>query len=486
MGFSLDISVPALTVFIQGLVSFFSPCVLPLIPLYIGYLSGGTGKRGEDGRMHYERSKVMLHTLCFVIGVSFAFFLLGLGFSTLGTFFKSNQLLFARVGGILVVLFGFYQLGFFGKSGAMGKEHRLPFKLDMLAMSPITALIMGFTFSFAWTPCVGPALASVLLMAASASTKALAFGLIGVYTLGFVVPFLAVGLFTTSLLEFFKTHGNVVKYTVKVGGILMIFMGLLMFTGRMNAVTGYLSSFQTQSSVQGSKEPGEGGDKTPAMTAGTEPESADSESGAETEATEAETGKTDTADAANPAEAGNTSAASDADKANAPEETAGDGEEGADQAEAGAQEVLPAIDFTLKDQYGNTHSLSDYKGKTIFLNFWATWCPPCRAEMPDIQKIYETYDTEGDDALIVLGVAGPGYGNEKSEEGIKEFLDENGYTYPVLMDTTGELFSAYGIYSYPTTFMIDRDGNVFGYASGQLNEDMMKNIIEQTMEGKRR
>ena len=461
MGFSLDISVPALTVFIQGLVSFFSPCVLPLIPLYFGYLSGGTGKRGEDGRMHYERSKVMLHTLCFVIGVSFAFFLLGLGFSTLGTFFKSNQLLFARVGGILVVLFGFYQLGFFGKSGAMGKEHRLPFKLDMLAMSAITAIIMGFTFRFAWTPFVGPALASVLLMAASASTKALAFGLIGVYTLGFVLPFLAVGLFTTSLLEFFKTHGNVVKYTVKVGGILMIFMGLLMFTGRMNAVTGYLSRFQTQSSVQGSKEPGEGGDKTPAMTAGTEPESADSESGAETEATEA-------------------------DKANAPEETAGDGEEGADQAEAGAQEVLPAIDFTLKDQYGNTHSLSDYKGKTIFLNFWATWCPPCRAEMPDIQKIYETYDTEGDDALIVLGVAGPGYGNEKSEEGIKEFLDENGYTYPVLMDTTGELFSAYGIYSYPTTFMIDRDGNVFGYASGQLNEDMMKNIIEQTMEGKRR
>lgn len=465
MGFSFDISVPALTVFIQGLVSFFSPCVLPLIPLYIGYLSGGTGRRGEDGRMHYERSKVMLHTLCFVIGVSFAFFLLGLGFSTLGTFFKSNQLLFARVGGILVVLFGFYQLGFFGKIGAMGREHRLPFKLDMLAMSPITALVMGFTFSFAWTPCVGPALASVLLMAASASTKALAFGLIGVYTLGFVLPFLAVGLFTTSLLEFFKTHGNVVKYTVKVGGILMIFMGLLMFTGRMNAVTGYLSRFQTQPSVQGSKEPGNGGDKTAAMAESTESESGDSQSEAE---------------AADP------SGITDTNKDNASEENSGEEEAGADQADAGAQEVLPAIDFTLKDQYGNTHSLSDYKGKTIFLNFWATWCPPCRAEMPDIQKLYETYDTEGDDALIVLGVAGPGYGNEKSEEGIKEFLDENGYTYPVLMDTTGELFSAYGIYSYPTTFMIDRDGNVFGYASGQLNEDMMKNIIEQTMEGKRR
>ena len=70
MGFSFDISVPVLTVFLQGLVSFFSPCVLPLLPLYIGYLSGGTGKRGEDGRIHYERKKVMIHTLCFVIGVA--------------------------------------------------------------------------------------------------------------------------------------------------------------------------------------------------------------------------------------------------------------------------------------------------------------------------------------------------------------------------------------------------------------------------------
>lgn len=104
MGFSFDISVPVLTVFLQGLVSFFSPCVLPLLPLYIGYLSGGTGKRGEDGRIHYERKKVMIHTLCFVIGVSFAFFLLGFGFSAMGNFFKSNQLMFARVGGILVVL----------------------------------------------------------------------------------------------------------------------------------------------------------------------------------------------------------------------------------------------------------------------------------------------------------------------------------------------------------------------------------------------
>ncbi|SET91727.1 cytochrome c biogenesis protein CcdA [Lacrimispora sphenoides] len=437
MGFSIDVSIPVMTVFLQGIISFFSPCVLPLIPLYIGYLSGGTGVRGEDGRIYYKRSKVMVHTVCFVIGVSFAFFLLGLGFSALGSFFKTNQLLFARVGGILVVLFGLYQLGVFGTSTVLGRERRLPFSLNTLAMSPLTALIMGFTFSFAWTPCVGPALASVLLMAASASTKAMGFVLIGVYTLGFVLPFLAVGFFTTTVLEFFKTHGNIAKNGVKVGGVLMVFMGILMFTGKMNAVTGYLSSIPSPTVTESRETP------QPETTA----EASEEESASEEEFA---------------SESGNTG---ESDEANQP---------------------LPAVDFTLTDQYGNTHSLSDYKGKTIFLNFWATWCPPCRAEMPDIQKIYETADTEGDNALIILGVAAPNYGSEKDEEGIKQFLNENGYTYPVLMDTNAELFEAYGVFSYPTTFMIDKDGNVFGYASGQLSEDTMRSIIEQTMKGQRK
>lgn len=410
MGFSLEISVPVLTVFFQGLLSFFSPCVLPLIPIYIGYLSGGTGQIGEDGRIHFKRSKVLFHTVFFVLGVSFAFFLLGLGFSAMGNFLKENQIWFARIGGVIVILFGLYQMGFLGKSYFLGKERRLPFKLDLLAMSPVTALVMGFTFSFAWTPCVGPALASVLLMTASAATKVTGFLYIAVYTAGFVLPFLAVGLFTTTLLEFFKNHMKVVHYTVKIGGILMIFMGVLMLTGKMNAVSGALSSTETQE-----------------------------------EATEAE-----------------------------PEEE-----------EEAAEEVktIPAIDFTLKDQYGNTHTLSDYKGKTVFLNFWATWCSPCKAEMPDIQKLYEEFQQED---VVILGVAAPNLGREKSEEGIKGFLEENGYTYPVVMDTEAEAFQAYGINSFPTTFMIDKDGNVFGYISGQLSEETMRDIIRQTVDGKRK
>jgi len=155
------------------------------------------------------------------------------------------------------------------------------------------------------------------------------------------------------------------------------------------------------------------------------------------------------------------------------------------ESESSENTMPPAIDFRLQDQYGNTHTLEDYKGKTIFLNFWATWCPPCRAEMPDIQKLHEEYSQEGEEALIVLGVAAPGMGQEQDEEGIRAFLEENGYTYPVLMDTEGDLFYSYGIRAFPTTFMIDRDGNVFGYISGQLTMEMMESIIRQTMEGKR-
>lgn len=432
MGFSLDVSVPAITVFMQGLLSFFSPCVLPLLPLYIGYLSGGTGMMGEDGRIYYKRSRVLCNTCFFVLGVSFAFFLLGAGVSALGGFFRGNQTSFVRLGAILIILFGLYQLGVFGSSEVLGQERRLHVNLEKLGMSPITALILGFTFSFAWTPCVGPALASVLLMAASAESKTSGFLLIGVYTLGFVLPFLAVGFFTTSLLEIFKKYRSVVKYTVKIGALLMIFMGILMFTGKMNAITGYLSKFPAAGNEQSA-----------------EKESAGGEQSAEQENTE--------------------NSANDGNDANTEEIP-----------------VVPAIDFTLTDQYGNEHTLSDYKGKTVFLNFWATWCPPCRREMPDIQKLYEEYQAEEDADVVILGIAAPNYGQEVSEDEIKQFLTDNGYTYPVVLDTDAEMFQSYMVYSFPTTFMIDKDGNVFGYATGQLSEDIMRDIIRQTVEGVRR
>jgi len=221
-------SVPVFTVFIQGLVSFFSPCIFPLLPVYMGYLAGGTYTVAEDGSLVYPRKKVMLNTVFFVLGISFAFFLLGLIMAGVGSFFSDYSHIFMLVGGIIILLFGLYQLDFFGISKVLSRERRLPIALEKLSMNPLTALIMGFTFSFAWTPCVGPTLTSVLIMAAGASTRAQSVLLLAVYSLGFVIPFLLLGLFTTKILGFLKKRPKIMKYAVIIGGLLMVGIGVYM------------------------------------------------------------------------------------------------------------------------------------------------------------------------------------------------------------------------------------------------------------------
>lgn len=129
-----------------------------------------------------------------------------------------------------------------------------------------------------------------------------------------------------------------------------------------------------------------------------------------------------------------------------------------------------AEDFTLLDLEGNEVSLSDYKGKKIFLNFWATWCPPCKAEMPDIEKVYqETKDSD----LVILAV-------EIGEplETVKSFIDENDYNFKVLLDIDQSVASTYNISSIPTSFFIDEDGYIIEKRVGGMNEDQMMEYIE--------
>lgn len=413
-GFDLSVSVSLVTVFVQGILSFFSPCVLPLLPLYLGYLSGSMG---DAQGAQTSRVKTLVNTLFFVIGISAAFFLLALGMTALGQALHQYQKIIIQVGGILIIAFGLFQLGVF-RPMALEQDRRIRFPLQKLAMSPLVALVFGFTFSFAWTPCVGPALASVLLMAGSADTALQGFALIGLYTLGFVLPFLAVALFAGGLLKLFQKHRNVVRYTVKVGGALLVVIGLLMVTGWMDTLSGSLAGSDPQA--------------TPTVQVTQQPE------------------------------ATNTPEATDA-----PEES---------------QAPIPALDFTLTDQFGNTHTLDQYKGKTILLNFWATWCGPCRSEMPDLQAVYEDYGKNEKD-LVVLGVAAPNLGQEGSVEDITAFLEENGYTYPTLMNEDASLFYSYGISSFPTTFMIDKNGNVYGYIMGAQSREVFDDIIQQTIEG---
>lgn len=418
-------SISFLLVFFEGVISFLSPCVLPLIPLYISYLAGNSNELDNDGNVIYKRKKVLLNTVFFIVGISTAFFILGLSFTTLGSFFSSNKILFSKIAGIIIIILGLQQLGVLNFK-FLQMEHKVNINLTGKTVTPILAFVMGFTFSFAWTPCVGPALSSVLMLASSAKNAALGNLLVLVYAIGFVIPFLLLGLFTTQVLNFIKKNKKIVKYTIKIGGIIMIIMGIMIFTGWFNNITGYLSTPQNDGkNVTNSSE--NKGEKVPYKD----------------------------------------------------DNTSGKNEENEKQDE---NKVVPAFNFTLTDQYGNKHTLSDYKGKTVFLNFWATWCPPCRMEMPHIEELYKEHNLNKDD-VVILGVASPG-GREKSTKEIKEFLKDKNYTFPIVFDESGEVFNNYQISSLPTTFMIKEDGTIYGYASGALSKEQMKSIIKETKENK--
>lgn len=412
-------SISFLLVFFEGILSFFSPCVIPLIPVYMSYLAGNTEDIDESGNIAYNRKKVFFHTVCFVLGISFAFFILGMSFTAIGAFFKNNKLLFTRIAGIFIVLLGLFQLGILDFK-FLNRERKFHLNLSNRSVNPLVAFIMGFTFSFAWTPCVGPALSSVLILASSAESSLIGNLLVLLYAVGFIIPFLLLGLFTTQVLNFLDHHQKLLKYTVKAGGVILVLIGIMTFTGWINSISGYLNSFNFPGNTQ----------TTEQQESVNEPTEASDEQKNET--------------------------------------------------------LSPAIDFTLVDQYGNEHTLSDYKGKVVFLNFWATWCPPCRKEMPDIEAMYQEYNQNQGD-VIFLGVASPRSENnpntrEIDKEGVIEFLEENQLTFPVVFDESGEVFYQYGISALPTTFMINKDGNVYGYAPGMLTKEIMKNIINQTLE----
>ncbi|GIM27649.1 hypothetical protein CPJCM30710_03150 [Clostridium polyendosporum] len=132
-------------------------------------------------------------------------------------------------------------------------------------------------------------------------------------------------------------------------------------------------------------------------------------------------------------------------------------------------EKVSALDFRLKDLNGKEVSLNDFKGKKVFLNFWATWCPPCRAEMPDIEKLYqETKDSD----LVILAV---NIGEDNNT--VKSFIDKNTYNFRVLLDTDQSVASKYDIVSIPTSFFIDKEGYIIAKKIGAMSLEEMKSYV---------
>lgn len=131
---------------------------------------------------------------------------------------------------------------------------------------------------------------------------------------------------------------------------------------------------------------------------------------------------------------------------------------------------LKAKDFKLKDLSGKELSLSDLRGKKVFLNFWATWCPPCKAEMPEIEKLYQ--ETKNSDLVIVAVEIGEPLST------VKPFIDQNKYNFKVLLDSDQSVAAQYGISAIPTSFFIDKEGNIVSKNTGAMNIDQMKEYIK--------
>lgn len=207
--------------FLEGLLSFFTPCVLPLVPLYIGYLTTGI-----DTNDPHHRRKTFVQTLCFVLGISTVFIIAGLGSTALQTFFQAYRLQFLLAGGFLLLVLGLMSLGVI-HIPLLERDYRIPgFKPG--ESSPLQAFLLGFFFSFAWSPCIGPLLASAIVAASAASTPALGVAYLLAYAAGFIIPFLIVGLFADAALSWLKEHRNIVKYTGIIGGLVVTGMGLYM------------------------------------------------------------------------------------------------------------------------------------------------------------------------------------------------------------------------------------------------------------------
>ena len=208
--------------FMAGLLSFLSPCVLPLVPSYVTFI---TGLSVED--VSKARRLAVIHALLFISGFTLIFMLLGAGATTLGFVVKSNRIWMARIGGGLIIVFGLYLLGVLN-IGAFARERRV--HLADKPMDYLGSVLVGITFGAGWSPCIGPILGAILTYTASEADLQRGMLLLFAYSMGLAVPFLAAAFAVDWFLTVFARFKGYLGYVQKVAGVLLIVVGLLMVT----------------------------------------------------------------------------------------------------------------------------------------------------------------------------------------------------------------------------------------------------------------
>lgn len=234
--------------FIAGLLTFLAPCTFPIVPGYLGFIGGVSLKDLQDPAVgHRVRWKIFLNGLLYVAGFSFVFILLGTVFSIGGIALGRYKVLLSQIGGAFVIFFGLYLTGIFS-SPLFGKipffrmlqgEKQFRVGSAMTPGRPLSSFIFGATFAFGWTPCVGPILGSVLLLASTTATVGQGAFLLFVFSLGLAVPFLLIAASVSSASRYIGKISRYLNIVSILGGIFLIFLGYLLLTGSLNAWISY-------------------------------------------------------------------------------------------------------------------------------------------------------------------------------------------------------------------------------------------------------
>jgi cytochrome c-type biogenesis protein len=221
-----------LVAFAAGVLSFLSPCVLPLVPSYVGFLTGMTLDETTA-----RRRLALTHAILFVAGFSFVFMLLGASATALGGALRHYQVWLQRAGGVLIIIFGLVCLGVF-KAGFLEQERRL--QLQHKPVGFLGSALVGMAFAFGWTPCIGPVLGAILGLAATSADVSRGMLLLGIYSAGLAVPFLAAAFALDAFLSWFQRFRRYLPWVMRASGALLVFVGLLLVTGEFTRLAGWL------------------------------------------------------------------------------------------------------------------------------------------------------------------------------------------------------------------------------------------------------
>ncbi len=220
--------------FIAGLASFLSPCILPLIPAFLSYLTGISAEEIKTNPTG-ARFSIIINTMFFILGFSLIFSLLGVLINSLFSNIAYDLRVWtSRVGGVIIILFGLYLIGLL-KIPFLEREYK--FKVKKFRYSYLTSFVFGVSFAVGWTPCISAVLGSVFTLAATLPAKS--FSLLLAYSLGLAIPFLVTGLFVSRISNFIQKYSNTLIYITKIMGVILIILGILVFTNKLELVANY-------------------------------------------------------------------------------------------------------------------------------------------------------------------------------------------------------------------------------------------------------